>query len=128
MDVSFATGDEDLGLGAGEVTFKAGAAFGSKINDWISWSFDVGFKSNPDELDNQLIVGHSYVWEISEQFGLLTEVLYEQSAIPSLDDSILIGGGFTYDWTPDLQMDLFIAGGADGAKDVEANARVSYSF
>ena len=127
FQIYFPTGSESKNLGSGDVTLQGGLAFGSKINDWISWSFDFGYRSNNDE-DNQVIVGHSYVWEISEQFGLLTEVLYEQAVDSSSDDNVLLGGGFTYDWTPDLQMDIFVAGGMEGTTDVEANARVSYSF
>lgn len=127
INVSFPTGDEDKGLGSGDASFTGGISYGSKINNWIDWVLDVGYTVNSD-IDNQIRVGHSYIWNVSEDFALITEVRYEQAAFDFLDDDVLLSGGFSYNWTPELQMAVSVAAGAQGATDVEGYARLSYSF
>lgn len=129
VNISFPTGDEDKGLGDGEVNFVGGISYGSRINDWIDWVLDVSYNVNSDE-ENQLRVGHSYVWNLSDDFAILTEVAYrevQQLTFGGDDDEYLLAGGFNYNWTRDLEMGVSVAVGS-GQTDVEVKARLSYSF
>ncbi|MGA0333049.1 MAG: transporter [Kiritimatiellia bacterium] len=121
------TGDEDKGLGADGTVVTLGMAFGSTINDWIHWVLDVSYITHPDT-DDYLKVGHSYVWSISDEFALVTELLYQEAVIEGVDSELLITGGFTYDWTESIQMDLSVGGGLTGPTDIYGQAKLSYSF
>jgi hypothetical protein len=126
LNISFPTGDDDKGLGAGDVALTGGMAFGSKIHDWIDWSLDLSYKINAED-DNQFVVGHSYVWNVSEEFGILTEVAFRQAENDLEDDEFIFAGGFNYNWSRDFEMGISVAFGSDNT-DAEVNARVSYSF
>ena len=127
VTMSLPTGDEDDGLGAGDPVYRGGISYGSTIHDWIDWVLDVSYQINPDD-NNQLIVGHSYVWNLSDSFAILTEFLYREAELDLLDDDFLISGGFNYNWTRDLEMAVSVAGGLEGPTDLEGKARISYSF
>lgn len=127
ISFSLPTGDEDKGLGADGSTIIAGIAYGSTINDWIDWVLDLSYKINPD-FDDQMLLANSYVWNISEEFAVVTEVLYEEAILDGTDSKVLITAGFSYDWTESLQLDIHVGGGLTGPEDVIGQARVSYSF
>jgi hypothetical protein len=126
VNFSFPTGDEDKGLGDGDVAFTGGFSFGSKINDWIDWVIDLSYKVNSED-DNQFIVGHSYVWNISDDFALLTEVAFRQSELESLDDEVILAGGFNYNWNQNFEMGISVGVGSEDTS-AEVKARISYSF
>jgi hypothetical protein len=127
VNVALPTGDDDKGLGTGDTVVTGGIAYGSTIHDWIDWVLDVSYQINSDE-DNQIKVGHSYVWNVSEEFAILTELYYEQASIDELDDDFIIAGGFSYNWSLNLEMALSVGAGVEGPTDVKGNARIAYSF
>ena len=121
------TGDEDKGLGVDGVAVKFGLSYGSTINDWIDWVLDASYVVIPDQND-QIELANSYVWNISDVFGLVTEVFYSDSIEDSDDSEVIITGGITYEWTESIQMDLSVGGGLTGPVDVYGQGSVSYTF
>lgn len=128
VSVTLPTGDEDKGLGKEDATVEAGIAYGDKlVIDELNWVLDVSYRVDPDQ-DNTLIVGHSYIWDVSEKFALLTEILYEEDIEGDADSLVLLSGGFSYNWTEDLQMGVHAGGGLSGDTESTAQVRFSYSF
>jgi len=126
VHVSFPTGDEDKNLGKGDVAITGGISYGSRINDLIDWVIDVSYEVNSDD-DNILMVGHSYIWNVSDEFAILTEAAFVQSESDFVEDEYLIGGGINYNWTPELEMGLLVSVGSEDTES-ELDLRVSYSF
>jgi hypothetical protein len=127
VSFSLPTGDENKGLGVDGTTVILGIAYGSTINDWIDWVIDLSYKINPD-FDDQMILANSYIWNLSEEFSLVTEVMYEEAILDGTDSKVLVTAGFSYDWTDSLQFDVNVGGGLTGPEDVIGQARFSYSF
>lgn len=121
------TGDDEKGLGVDGTEVQFGISYGSTINDSIDWVLDLSYRINPDE-DNQFIVGHSYVWDISDAFALVTELLYEEAIDETEDGQLLVAGGFSYDWTESIQLDASVGGGVSGPINAYGKAGLSYSF
>ncbi|MDF3130683.1 transporter [Kiritimatiellaeota bacterium B1221] len=124
---SIPTGDEDEGLGQDGIVVTFGVAYGSTINDWIDWVLDATYVVNPD-VNDQILVANSYVWNISEEFGLVTEIMYREAIIEGEDSTVIATGGFTYDWTESLQLDISVGGGLTGPTDAYGKAGLSYTF
>mgnify|MGYP001100206508 CR=1 FL=1 len=127
VSVTLPTGDEDKGLGNDDPVITAGIAYGSTINDWIDWVIDLSYRINSDQ-DNQIIVGHSYAWNMSDSFAIITELLYEEALDSDEDSQVLVSAGFSYDWTEKLQLDVSAGGGLTGPVDAYGNVSVRYSF
>ncbi|WFB37314.1 transporter [Kiritimatiellota bacterium B12222] len=123
------TGDQDKGLGQDGVAVEVGLAYGSTINDWIEWVWDIGYTVNPD-IENQFKLSNSYVWVLSPEFALTTEIVYKDvvDGNDSTESQVLVSGGFSYLWNEKIQMDLSAGGGLTGPVDVFGEARISYSF
>ncbi len=120
------TGDEDKGLGEDGTVVTAGMSLGTQMYDWLGWVLDVSYRVNPDE-ENRLLVGNSYVWDVSEKFTLLVEVGYEAET-DDVDDLFMVTGGMAYDWSKDLQMAVHVGTGLSDDLDSSFDARISYNF
>lgn len=127
VSFSLPTGDEDKGLGADGTVIEGGIAYGDRINDWIGWVLDVGYIVHPDT-DDRFRLAHSYTWDLSESFTLLTEIVWEEQVDDDEDSLLLATGGFSYNWTRDLQMGVNVGGGITGDIDIYGKLRLSYSF
>lgn len=121
------SGDDDKGLGAGDSVVTAGIAYGDNITDELEWVLDFSYRVNPD-VDNQLIVANSYIYNVSERFALLVEFLYEEEIENDQESLVVASGGFSYDWTRQLRMGIHIGGGVTGPVDVWSEFKVTYSF
>ncbi len=121
------TGDEDKGLGQDGTVITFGLSYGSTINDWIDWVLDVSYVANPD-VNDQVLLANSYVWNISEEFGLVTEIVYREAILEGEGSTVIATAGFTYEWTESLQLDLSVGGGLSGPADAYGKAGLSYTF
>lgn len=120
------TGDDDKGLGEDGTIVTAGMSWGTQMYDSLGFVLDVSYRVNPDE-DNQVLLGNSYIWEVSENFALLTEIGYEEKT--DISSSLtLISGGMSYDWNQQLQMAVNVGKSFSGDLDTFFHARFSYSF
>lgn len=127
VSFSLPTGDEDKGLGADGTTVVVGISYGSTINDWIDWVLDFSYRINPD-YEDQMLLANSYIWNLSDDFALVTELLYEEAVVDGDDSTVLVAAGFSYDWTDSLQLDVHVGGGMTGPDDVIGQAKLSYTF
>ena len=127
VSVTLPTGDEDKGLGNDDSIVEVGMTYGDKMYDTVMWLLDVSYRINPSA-DNQILVGHSYIWSVSERFDLITEVSYEEEFETSDESTVLLSGGMSYNWTKNLQMGAHVAGGLTGPTDLYSQVRLSYSF
>ncbi len=121
------TGDEDKGLGTEDSVVEAGLAYGDNISDDFQWVLDFGYRVNPD-FDNQLIIGNSYIYNVSNEFALLVEFLYEEEIEGDDESLVVMSGGFSYYWSPQLRMGAHIGGGITGSVDVWSQVSLDYSF
>lgn len=121
------TGDEDEGLGSEDSVIEVGMSYGDKLFDSVRWILDVSYRVNGDD-GNQLLVGNSYIWDVSERFALLGEVYYEEEIEETADSLVIVSGGLSYDWTQDLQMGAHIGGALTGDTEIHSEVRFSYNF
>jgi hypothetical protein len=127
VNVTLPTGDEDKGLGQDDSTVEVGISYGDKLSDSLMWILDVSYRVNPD-IENQFLVGHSYILDLSERFAIIAELAFEEEVEATTNSILLAGGGFSYNWTNRLQMGAHVFGGLSGPTDVVSQFRLSYSF
>jgi len=121
------TGDEDKGLGSEDSVVTAGLAYGDNISDELQWVLDFGYRVNPDE-DNQFILANSYIYNVSDEFALLVEILYEEEIESDEESLVVLSGGFSYYWTQHLRMGAHLGGGITGDVDIWSQFSLNYSF
>lgn len=127
LTVTFPTGDEDKGLGAGDATVKAGISYGDKIYNHLSYVIDGSYRIRPDN-DNQFIFSLSVLWHVSPQLDFILEARYQDEGDFDEGDVFLFLGGMIYDWTENLQMGVHAGTGSSGDTDAIAQIRFSYTF
>lgn len=128
VSVTLPTGDEDDGLGNDDSIVEVGMSYGDKlVVDDFSWILDVSYRIDPNA-DDYLIVGNSYIYDFSDKFALVGELLYEENIEGDSDSLVIVSGGFSYNWTKALQMGIHAGGGLTGDTDAMAQVRFSYSF
>lgn len=132
-DVWLPTGDEDKNLGSGDTLYKFGVAFGTKTHEMFDWVLDVSYGRDYDakvsETDNMLEVALSFIWALSDQFALSLEGLARD--YDSTDNQpFLVGGGFSYKFSPDFQFRFFMGGWQqqESGEDLNINLNAAYSF
>lgn len=113
LDIGFATGDEDKGLGTGETSYTFGLSVGTVVYEVLHYIADVSYAVNHDALasadDDVFMASLSVMWTLSEKFALSLEgrLLDFQDTD---NEPYLIGGGMAYRWTDDFQTSLFYGG------------------
>lgn len=133
LDVSFDTGDEDKNLGAGENIYRFGVAIGTKTHEMFDWILDVSYTQNYDSKttddDDVFEVAFTWMWELSDQFTLNIEALV-QDYQDTDNQPFLVGGGFSYKWTPAFQTSFFMGGWQqqESGEDLVFNVNAAYSF
>lgn len=107
-EIFFDTGDEDKGLGAGDMEYMFGIAAGTTVERKFHFAADARYRIVQDE-DNIPSLAASLVWELDRTFGFIGEI--EVSRRKERDDfgeqqdshPITFAGGFYYvparDWT-----------------------------
>lgn len=132
-DVFLPTGDDDEGLGSGEVEYSFGASIGTVVYDVLRWVLDLSYLRQYDvnpSVDNDVFsTSISLVWDLSEQFSLLTEgsIINPEA---SDDHTYLLGAGFSYAWSERFDTTFFYGDWSDGAfgEDTSLAVKATYSF
>lgn len=128
LSVTFPTGDDEKGLGAGDATVTAGLSYGNKIYDFISYVLDGSYRIHPDQ-DNQVLLSTSFLWHVSAELDFIAEVRYEDNTgLFGEDESVYFLGGMVYDWTRALQMGVHAGTAISGDDETFGLVRFSYSF
>ncbi len=126
FEVSFDTGDDDKGLGAGQTIYTLGIAAGTTVADKVHWAADARYRILDDESNIPSIAG-SIVWDLDKQFSLMGEI--EVSRDRDQDQHpILFLGGMYYKATPSLHFGLHGGTTTNSDEDVVIHGKVAYTF
>ena len=132
VDVGLPTGDDKKGLGSGDVSIAAGVTVGTTTYEVYHWALDVGFQhlvdNDPLTDDDALVVSASFLWDVSDEFALLTEMRGTDQELPD-GRPLTFEGGMVY--KPEDTSWMF---GLYGGKTIHAgetwngSLKISYSF
>ena len=116
LQFGFPTGNKDKGYGAGDVSILGGVTVGTKTWECVNWAVDFSGQhltnNDPTLKSDTAIVSGSIVWDLDDQFSLLSEisfsnqnanpVTYEVGMTYKPIENLLIGvyGGKTVNLTP----------------------------
>ncbi len=126
--VSFDTGDEDKGLGAGDTEYLVGVALGTTVNRVFHFIADARYRVVSD-VDNIPSIATAVVWDLDDRFSLIGEMELSREK-DDFDDThpIIFMGGMHYKATSALSFALNGGTAKNSDMDVIMRARVSYSF
>lgn len=132
-EVSFDTGNEDKGLGTGNVDYTVGIALGTTVSRRFHFIADARYQILDDE-DNIPSIAGAIVWDLDDSFSLMAELELsrrkEQDELGFDDDShpVLFLGGMTYRANRDLR--FTVHGGTATNSEIESliRGKVSYRF
>jgi hypothetical protein len=142
-DISFPSGNENKGLGAGQTVTTFGMAVGTQVEDLfymgnilhfiVDGAYTIGSKDR-NYKDNVASLGGGIIWDISPEFALMGEVratnqeAKDEYADDSGDNPVYYMGGASYKATE--QLVFSVHGGAvnTGAEDMNIIAKASYTF
>ena len=133
-EVSFDTGDEDKGLGAGNNEYTVGLAIGTTVNRVLHWAADARYRIVDDQ-DNIPSIAASIVWDLDETFSLIAEL--ELSREKDVRDEfgmredrhpLIFLAGMHYKASRALQFTLHGGTAKNSDLDTIIRGKVSYSF
>lgn len=133
IDISFPTGDDAKGLGAGDTLVRFGVSLGTKTHEQFLWVADFSYASAYDakasEKDDQFDIALSWLWELSERFTLNLEGLVRHMEAYD-SSSVLLGGGMTYKWSPALLSGVYFGqwNSNDSGEDQLLKITTAYAF
>ncbi len=133
LDVAFATGDEEEGLGTGDAMWKLGVSIGTVVYEVLHYVLDLSYVSNYDAMasdqDDVFMGSLSIIWDVSDRFSVMGEGRF-MNFQDSDDQPFLVGGGMSYDWTEKLASSVFLGSWHenDFGQDQEVLFRTSYTF
>jgi len=132
LDVGLPTGDQDKGLGSGDVSVLAGVTVGTTMYEKYHWAADVGYRhlvdNNPLTDDDMLVLSGSFAWEVNEEVSLLAEVSGTDQELPD-GRPVTFEGGMTYK-PEDTAWFFGLYGGRTihTGEDWNASVKASYTF
>ena len=132
VDVGFPTGDQDKNLGSGDVSVFAGVTVGTTTYEVYHWAVDVSVRhlvdNDPMTKDDTVVLAGSFIWDLSEEFSLLTEIGGSNQDLPD-GRPITFEGGMVYK-PADTAWLLGLYGGKTihSSEDWNGTIKVSYSF
>ena len=131
LEFRFPTGDQDKDFGAGDVSILGGVTVGTKTWECVNWAVDVTGQ-HISTMDSTLkadtiVVSGSIVWDLDEQFSLVTEVSGSDQDYPD-GHPITYEGGMVYKPIENLMVGVY--GGKTMHTDQSWNGTVkcAYSF
>ncbi len=132
-EISFDTGDEDKGLGTGNVDYTVGVAIGTTVSRKFHFVADARYLILDDE-DNVPSIAGSIVWDLDAKFSLIAELELsrrkQQDDFGFDDDShpLVFLGGMSYRANRNLHFTLH--GGTSKNSDIDSiiRGRVAYRF
>jgi hypothetical protein len=131
LEIRFPTGDQDKGYGSGDVSILGGVTLGTKTWECVDWALDITgahLTTNDPLLKNDtIIVSGSIVWNLDEQFALVTEVSGSDQTYAA-GHPVTFEGGMVYKPIENLLIGIY--GGKTQHTDESWNGtvKVAYSF
>jgi hypothetical protein len=132
LELRFPTGDEEKGLGTGEVAIKGGVTVGTKTWECVDWALDVSGQhlATTSTLlkSDTVIISGSIIWTLpGDQLSLVSEVSGSDQSHPD-GNPLTFSGGMVFKPTENLMFGLF--GGKTTKTDESWNGtfKMAYSF
>lgn len=126
--VSFATGDEDKGLGTGQTLVTLGTAVGTTVDEIFHWVADARYTIH-EEGENIASLSGAFIWDLSDQCSIHVEGRgTDEERGQGREHPMLFLGGLTYKATESLTIIGYGGGGKNTEEDVLAALKVAYSF
>ncbi len=123
-EVSFPTGNEDRGLGSGDMGIDIGIATGALMYDYLSVILDGRYEVIRDS-DNRFSVGTGLVWDVSRKFSMVGELRWSEG-VNGGDDSLRYLGGMIYRPLPSWMVGLYGGVHSNAAESTMGMVKVSY--
>ena len=131
LELRFPTGDEDKGYGAGEISILAGITVGTKTWECVDWALDVTgahLTTNDPLLKNDtIIISGSIVWNLDEQFALVTELSGSDQSYPD-GHPLTFEGGMVYKPIENLMIGIYGGKTSHTGESWDGTLKLSYSF
>jgi hypothetical protein len=134
-DVDLSTGEEDKGLGKGEVSGRFGVSVGTRTCDEeLHWVADLTFAQNEggtiEEPDDVVIFALSLVWDVSKKFAVSAEGSVSDEDTDNGDTPLFGLVGMGYKFTPDFMLSWYAGGGTGGSENEESlvTVKAAYTF
>lgn len=121
------TGDEDKGLGAGDVTGDVGIALGSTAHRYWHFILDVRYMIVPNA-DNTWAVGLGLVHELSKKFAVSVEGQLRDKAAEERQRPKAVIGGMTYKPTKNWALSVFAGAETDSRVETVSGLKLNYTF
>lgn len=140
VDVRFASGDEDKGLGSGETGAQFGISVGTTIMDCLQFAADASYEINSIYAardDDALVGALSIVWDLNEMprvYGGVTSSLFAEIQVrddsPDIDDDYWTRGhgGLSFRANDLFTISGFAGASSSTAMDYYAGGRMIFSF
>ena len=132
-EVSFPTGDEDKGLGSGDMEYMVGIALGSSIYRHLHYAVDARYRILNDR-DNVPSLGLALIWDLDERFSLLAEMQVSDETIEddfgrsASRNPILFLAGMHYQPIPALSFTVHGGAESDTGRDAIIRVKMAYLF
>lgn len=131
LEFRLPTGDQDKGYGSGDVSILAGVTVGTKTWECVDWALDVTgahLTTNDPLLKNDtIIVSGSIVWNLDEQFALVSEVSGSDQTYPD-GHPITFDGGMVYKPIENFMVGVYGGKTIHTGESWEGTLKLSYSF
>lgn len=128
VKVFLPTGDEDDGLGGGELRIRPGITSGFLIYNRWHMIGQLGYEFN-DAIENSIIVSIGSIYEMNNRFGFTSELSVSDAEVgESKDQSVEAQVGFYYDWNNALRMNIRGGGGETVGEDAFGEISFTYNF
>lgn len=120
---------KDNDLGYDEPSFRFGASVGTVVHDWIHCVFDASLITF-EEKDDVLQLALAVIWDIDDQFSIVTEGLYDDNTAEDVQEtsSRKFQVGMVYEPTENLSFGLYGAKAWDTGEDTTFTLKSAYSF
>lgn len=110
MEIGFPTGDQDKGFGTGDVSFRGGVTVGTKTWECVNWAVDATGQhlsnNDPTLKSDTIVISGSIVWDLDEQFSLVTEVSSSDQNYPD-GHPVTYEAGMVYKPTENLMFGVY---------------------
>ena len=131
LELRFPTGDQDKGFGAGDVSILGGVTEGTKTWECVDWALDVTgahlTTSDPMLKSDTVIISGSIVWNLDDQFSLVTEVSGSDQSYPD-GHPVTFEGGMVYKPLENLMFGIYGGKTQHTDESWDGTFKASYSF
>ena len=131
VDVGLPTGDKDKNMGSGDVSLFAGITVGTTTFEIYHWAADVSVRhlvdNDPMTKDDTVVLSGSFIWDLNDEFSLLTEISGTDQELPD-GKPVTLEGGMIYKPTDNWMFGLYGGKTLHAGEDWNGTFKASFSF